>query len=107
MMVDNQEVEKNILSSVVDKALISCQFPFNWTQLSAAVSEGGQPRGGEEYPEPGGGQHNRLWSHVTFPLTIINRQLLEVMVDNQEVEKNILSLVVDSLIGFDLMSLSL
>jgi hypothetical protein len=29
------------------------------------------------------------------------------MVDNQEVEKNILSLVVDSLIGFDLMSLSL
>jgi hypothetical protein len=29
------------------------------------------------------------------------------MVDNQEVEKNILSLVVDSLIGFNLMSLSL
>jgi hypothetical protein len=34
-------------------------------------------------------------------------QLLEVMMDNQEVKKNILSLVVDSLIGFDLMSLSL
>jgi hypothetical protein len=29
------------------------------------------------------------------------------MVENQEVEKNILSLVVDSLIGFNLMSLSL
>jgi hypothetical protein len=29
------------------------------------------------------------------------------MVENQEVEKNILSLVVDSLIDFNLMSLSL
>jgi hypothetical protein len=33
--------------------------------------------------------------------------MLEVMVDNQEVEKNILGLVVDSLIDFNLMSLSL
>ncbi len=30
---------------------------------------------------------------------MLNCQLLEVMVDNQEVEKNILSLVVDSLTG--------
>jgi hypothetical protein len=59
-MADNEEVEKNILSMVVDKALISCHFPFNCAQLSAAGGDGGQPRGGEEYPEPGGGQFDRL-----------------------------------------------
>ncbi len=31
--MDNQEVENNILSSVVDKALISCHFPFNCAQF--------------------------------------------------------------------------
>ncbi len=81
--------------------------PGGGNELSAAGGDGGQPRGGEEYPEPAGGQPNRLRSHVTFPLTVINCQLLEVMVDNQEVEKNILSLVVDSLLGCNLMSLSL
>ncbi len=40
--------------------MISCHFPFNWPQLSAAGGDGGQPRGGEEYPEPGGGQFDRL-----------------------------------------------
>ncbi len=60
--MDSQEVEKNILSSVVDSliGLISCLFPFNCTQLSAAGGDGGQPGGGEEYPEPGGGQPNRI-----------------------------------------------
>jgi hypothetical protein len=58
--VDNQEVENNILSSVVDKVLISCHFPFNCTQLSDAGGDGGQPRGREEYPGPGGRQPNRL-----------------------------------------------
>ncbi len=32
-MMDNKEVEKNILSSVVDKALISYHFPFNCAQF--------------------------------------------------------------------------
>jgi hypothetical protein len=61
VMVDNQEVERNILSSVVDKALISCHFPFNSTQLSAAGGDGGKP-GGEEYPELSGGQGFNLMS---------------------------------------------
>ncbi len=53
--MDNQEVEKNILSSVVDKALISCHFPFNCAQLSAAGGDGGEPKAGEKYSEPCGG----------------------------------------------------
>jgi hypothetical protein len=61
-MEDNQEVEKNILSSVVDKALVTCHFPVNCTQLSAAGDDGGQPGGGEEYPELSGGQGLNLMS---------------------------------------------
>jgi hypothetical protein len=75
--------------------------------LSAAGGDGGQPSGGEEYPEFSVGQPNMLLSHVTFPLTGLNCQLLEVMVENQQVERNILSLLVGSLIGCNLMSLSL
>ncbi len=42
--------------------LISCHFPFYFAQLSAAGGDGGQPRGGEEYPELCGGQGFNLMS---------------------------------------------
>ncbi len=48
--MDNQEVEKNNLSSEVINliALISCHLPFNCTQLSAAGGDGGQSGAGED-----------------------------------------------------------
>ncbi len=58
-MVGHQEVYLESGGGQSD-FLVSCHFPFNWPQLSAAGGDGGQPRGGEEYPEPGGGQFDGL-----------------------------------------------